>query len=165
MRRPIAVLAAAATAMLAGCAQTFDATKVGVPVTMATAAGQPAQGQRFAVSAKSTWAFWGTLPVTRASVDKVLASQLAGGKGIADLRIRVRTTFGDLLLTTLTAGIISLRSVTMEGTVVGSNVPESAPKPAPSLTAPPTPTVVPAPPPAPAPSPTPPSSPPAAPKD
>ena len=37
-----------------GCAQTFDATTLGVPVTMAAAAGQPVQGARFEVTSKLT---------------------------------------------------------------------------------------------------------------
>ena len=56
MRRS-ALLLLATTQLLAGCAMTFDASKVGVPVTMASSAEAPAQGERFKVP------FLGRLPL------------------------------------------------------------------------------------------------------
>ena len=44
---------------LAACAQTFDASTLGVPATLATAAGQPAAGDRLRVSSKAVFALWG----------------------------------------------------------------------------------------------------------
>jgi hypothetical protein len=52
-------------------------------------------------------------------VEKALAGQLVGGKRIENVRIKVRSSVGDVLLTIFTAGIIVPRSVTVEGTVVG----------------------------------------------
>ncbi len=103
--------------LLAGCAHTFDATRLGVPVTMASPAGQPAPGDRFSVSSKSVFGFWGLLKYKQPSLRKALAAQLAGGSGVADLRIRVRSRWSDLLITGLTLGLIVPRSVTFEGVV------------------------------------------------
>ncbi len=103
--------------LLAGCAQTFDATTLGVPATMASPAGQPAQGDRFAVNSKAVYGFWGALRFKQPSLQKVLASQLGGGTGVADLRIKVRSRWSDLLVSALTLGLVVPRSVTFEGVV------------------------------------------------
>jgi hypothetical protein len=102
---------------LAGCAHTFDATTLGVPVTVASPAGQPNEGARFSVSSKAVFGFWGVLRFKEPSLRKALAGQLAGGSGIADLRIRVRSRWSDVLFTGLTLGLFVPRSVTFEGVV------------------------------------------------
>ncbi len=103
--------------LLAGCAHTFDATTLGVPATVASPAGQDPQGDRFSVSGKSVFGFWGLLKFKQPSLRKVLAAQLAGGSGVADLRIKVRSRWSDILITGLTLGLIVPRSVTFEGVV------------------------------------------------
>jgi hypothetical protein len=104
-------------ALLAGCAHTFDATTLGVPVTVASPAGQEPQGDRFSVSSKSVFTFWGVLRLKEPSLRKALAAQLAGGRGVADLKIKVRSRWSDVLITGLTLGLIIPRSVTFEGVV------------------------------------------------
>ena len=108
----------ALTLTASGCAQNFDATSLGVPVTMASPIGQPAAGDRFRVSSHALWAFWGMAGLKRPALNKALATQLAGGKGIADLKIRTHASFGDVLITLLTAGLVVPRSVVFEGVVV-----------------------------------------------
>jgi hypothetical protein len=103
--------------LLTGCAQTFDAATLGMPVTMAAPASQPAQGDRFAVGGKAVFGFWGLIRYKQPSLRKALAAQIAGGKGIADLRIRVRSRWSDVLITGLTLGLVVPRSVTFEGVV------------------------------------------------
>ena len=103
--------------LLAGCAHTFDATTLGVPATLASPAGQPAQGDHFSVSSKAVFGFWGVLKFKEPSLRKALAAQLAGGSGVADLKIRVRSRWSDVLITGLTLGLIVPRSVTYEGIV------------------------------------------------
>lgn len=112
-----AALALVLTLALGGCAQTFDATTLGVPASLASAAGQPAQGDRFRVSSKAVFGVWGLVRFKEPSLRKALAAQLGGGSGVADVKIRVRSRWSDLLVTLLTAGIIVPRSVTFEGVV------------------------------------------------
>ena len=103
--------------LLAGCAQSFDATTLGVPVTMASPSGQAPQGDRFRVGGKAVFGFWGLLRFREPSLRKALAAQLGGGAGVADLRIRVRSRWSDVLITGLTLGLVVPRSVTFEGVV------------------------------------------------
>ena len=61
--RPVAarrrLAARCCSASVAGCAETFDATTLGVPVTLASPAGQPPQGDRFRVTSHAVYGFWG----------------------------------------------------------------------------------------------------------
>jgi hypothetical protein len=103
--------------LLSGCAQTFDASTLGVPATLASPAGQPSQGDRFAVSGKAVYGLWGILSLKQPSLQKALAAQLGGGSGVANVRIRVRSRWSDLVVSALTLGLVVPRSVTFEGVV------------------------------------------------
>lgn len=103
--------------LASGCAQSFDATTLGVPATMATPAGQAPAGDRFAVTGRAVFGLWGAVRLKQPSLRKAIAAQLGGGSGVADLKIKVRSRWSDLLITALTAGIIVPRSVTFEGVV------------------------------------------------
>jgi hypothetical protein len=105
--------------MATACAETFDATTLGVPATMASAAAVADSGVAFTVSSHAVFALWGLFPAKQPSEEKALASQLMGGKRIENVRIKVRSSVTDVLLTIFTAGIVVPRSVTVEGTVVG----------------------------------------------
>jgi hypothetical protein len=104
--------------VLQGCSLTLDARTLGVPVTMAAPAGQSVEGERFHVTSRAVYAFWGAFNIKQPSLQKALAAQLTGGKGVADLKIKVGSGFGDVLLTILTVGIVVPRAVTFEGVVV-----------------------------------------------
>jgi hypothetical protein len=111
------------------CAQTFDAATLGVPVTMANAAGDAPEGERFSVNSSSVFAMWGLLKISSPSLQKALAQQLVGGKGVTNLKIRVRSRWSDLLITGLTLGLVVPRTVTFEGVVTTGEVGPSATKP------------------------------------
>lgn len=101
-----------------GCSMTFDATRLGVPVTMASAAGSPAEGQAFSVTSRAVYAFWGLAKLSEPSLQKALAAQLVGGKQVSDVRIKVRSKLSDIIITGLTLGLVVPRAVTIEGVVV-----------------------------------------------
>lgn len=103
---------------IGGCAETFDATTLGVPATVASAAGEQPEGVRFRVTSHAVYGFWGLAKIKDPSLRKALAAQLAGGSGIADLKIKVRSRWSDVLVTALTGGLIVPRAVTYEGIVL-----------------------------------------------
>lgn len=112
-------LALAATLALGGCAMTVDATDVGVPVQLSTAAGEPAVGRDFSVTTRALYGVWGLLTLRQPDIGTALAGQLVGGERIANVRVRVRSRWSDVLISGLTLGLIVPRAVTYEGTVVG----------------------------------------------
>jgi hypothetical protein len=112
-----AVLALLVTTVVGGCAETFDATTLGVPATLASPAATPPAGDRFQVSSKAVFGFWGLAKIKQPSLRKALGAQLGGGSGIADVKIRSRSRFTDILFTVLTAGLLVPRTVTFEGVV------------------------------------------------
>jgi len=85
---------------------------------MASPAGQPPEGSRFRVTSRALYGFWGLAKIKEPSLKKALAAQLGGGSGIADLKIKVRSRWSDILITALTAGLIVPRAVTYEGVVL-----------------------------------------------
>ena len=119
-RTPSSLLILPALLLLSsiGCAETFDATTLGVPVTLASPAGQQPAGARFRVTSHAVYGFWGLAKIKDPSLRKALAAQLAGGSGVADLKIKVRSRWSDVLVTALTAGLIVPRAVTYEGVVL-----------------------------------------------
>ena len=101
------------------CAQTFDTTTLGVPVTMAAPAGEPVDGTRFKTSSHSVHGLFGLFTISQPSLQKALARQLVGGQQITQLKIKSRSRWSDLLITGLTLGLIAPRTVTYEGVIIG----------------------------------------------
>jgi hypothetical protein len=108
---------------MSGCALTFDASQLGVPTSMAEAAQSPAQGDAFQVTKHPVYLLWGLVGTSRPNAEDVLAGQVGTGTRVANLRIKVRSRWSDLLVTALTLGVISPRSVTFDGVVVRQNQP------------------------------------------
>lgn len=118
LRRVGVSLATLTTLTLAGCALTFDATELGVPTSMAESAQATPQGTPFRVTKHPTFLLWGLVGAGRPNIEDVLAGQLGTGGRIANLRIKQRMKVGDLLVTVLSFGFLSPRTVTFEGIVV-----------------------------------------------
>jgi protein-S-isoprenylcysteine O-methyltransferase Ste14 len=109
-----------------GCAMSFDASHLGVPVTMASAAtSSPTTGTPFRVNRHPVFIGWGLITVGTPNIEDVLAGQVANGAGVTNLKIRVRARWSDLLITGLTLGFFSPRTVTLEGTVQSAAAPVS----------------------------------------
>lgn len=120
---PRSLALAVALFATAGCAQTFDATTLGVPATLASANATTPAGTAFAVKGKALWAAWGIIPMSQPQLGKVLAAELVGGKSIANVRIKSHTSFWDGLISVATAGVLVPRSMTFEGVVVDAPTP------------------------------------------
>ncbi len=97
---------------------TFDARALGVTATMAAPAAQPLPGDTFAVTSRAVHLLWGAYAVKMPNLRSVLAGQITGNQSVANLHISARKTIPDLLVTVLTAGIISPTAITYEGVIV-----------------------------------------------
>ena len=104
-----------------GCALTLDARSLGAGATVASPASAPAAGSEFHVSEKAVYVLWGAITASEPSLQHVLAGQLAGGAGVANLRVKVNSRFSDVLISLLTLGIIVPRTVTFDGVIVGGH--------------------------------------------
>jgi hypothetical protein len=109
------LVALSCSVTVAGCAMTFDATSLGVPAVMASPATQPVAGDTFNIQSHAVFLFWGLYPSSVPSLEHALAGQVAGGRGVQDLRIRIYRRWTDILFTVLTAGIVDPVSVRFEG--------------------------------------------------
>lgn len=121
MLRSIARAGLVALALtVSGCALTFDSTELGVPTSLAEPAASPPppQSTAFRVTRHPVFLFWGAIPVARPSAEDVLAGQVGTASRIANLRIKVRSRWSDLLVTVLSFGAIVPKSVTFEGVIV-----------------------------------------------
>lgn len=103
--------------LVGGCATTIDATTLGVPASLSSAAGQRPPGEAFKINTHAVFGLWGMASLKKPAVHKILASQLVGKSGLADVRIRIRSSWSDVLITVLTGGLVVPRSVTVEGVV------------------------------------------------
>ena len=99
------------------CALTFDARSLGVQATMASPATEPAVGDTFRVTQTALHLFWGLYEMRGANLQNALATQLGGGGGVANLRVRTWHKWSDIAATVLTLGIVAPTSVTFEGVV------------------------------------------------
>lgn len=117
-RRALLPLLAALAVLTTGCTERFDATRLGVPATMASPAGEPLQGDAFKLTTKSIHLLWGVLPVSQSSLQRALASQAIDSPIITGVKIRVSSRWSDLLISALTLGVIVPRTVTYEGVAV-----------------------------------------------
>jgi len=118
---------AALALTVSGCALSFDATELGVPTSMAESAQAAPQGTPFRVTKHPVWLLWGLIGAARPNAEDVLAGQAGTGARIANLRIKVRSRWPDLLVTALTLGVVTPRSVTFEGVVVPGTAAASSP--------------------------------------
>ena len=113
----VALALALGTALASGCALEFDSHSLGVPVSMTPAAGT-APSDTFNVTMRAVHIFWGLAPVKEPALQPVLAGQLGTGGAVADLSIRSRKTWSDVVITAFTLGFISPTTVTFRGVVV-----------------------------------------------
>ena len=104
---------------LSGCALTLDSSHLGVPVSLAGSAQRPDSGTPFRVTKRAVYMLLGLVQVAQPKLEDVLAGQVSTGSRIANLRVKVRSRWSDLLITGLTLGLVVPRSVTFEGVVVG----------------------------------------------
>lgn len=117
MSRITSIAAALFGVGASGCALSFDSTHLGVPATMASPAANTTSGTPFHVNRHPVFIGWGLMTAANPNLEDVLAGQVGNGAGVTDLKIRVRARWSDLLITGLTFGLFSPRTVTFEGSV------------------------------------------------
>jgi hypothetical protein len=108
----------ALSAATSGCALAFDSTHLGVPVALADSSPPPAAATAFHITKHPVFFLWGMTTIGQPNLEDVLAGQVGTGGAVTNVRIRVRARWSDLLVTALTLGLASPRSVTFDGVIV-----------------------------------------------
>jgi hypothetical protein len=108
----------AGTLAATGCALTFEARTLGANVTVAAAPGGAPCAAEFRRSEKAVFLLWGLVAASQPSLQRALGGQVTGAQSVANLRIEVRSRLVDVLVTGLTAGLVTPRTVTFEGCVL-----------------------------------------------
>lgn len=119
MRAPFRTLAPLLLLAATACTQVFDATTLGVPVTMAAAPGDVPPGKPFKMTAHTVHGLFGLVTISQANLRKGLSTQLVGADQVANLKIRTKSRWFDVIVTGLTLGLVVPRTVTFEGVVIG----------------------------------------------
>ena len=101
MRHLITLAACALLLSAGGCAVTYDATHLGVPVSLADAAQAPATGTPFSVTKHPVFVMWGLFSGGEPNLDDLLSGQVGAGAGLAQVRVHSRLTWSDLLFTVI----------------------------------------------------------------
>ncbi len=98
-----------------GCATLPMESNIDKPVSMTEVKDEKASV--FVSNQKALWLFWGAFPVSLPTVDGVLAPQVSGHTGVQNLKVTTESGFIDLVVTILTDGILTMRTVTIQGEV------------------------------------------------
>ena len=122
MRRVPRALALALVLGAGACTQKFDATTLGVPVSMAPPADTTG-AVAFRSSGKSVHLLFGLFTISQANLQKALARQLVGGQQVSGVKITTKSRWFDVLLTGITLGVVVPRTVIFEGVVSGAPAP------------------------------------------
>lgn len=116
--RAARVLVGISAMWLAGCSIQFDAARLGVPVTMSSPASNQPTGTPFKVKTGSLHMLWGLVEARTPSLQRALAAQTLSTDSVANLKIKVKSSFTNALFTVLTLGVFVPRTVTFEGTII-----------------------------------------------
>ena len=119
MRRVPRALALVLVLGAGACTQKFDATTLGVPVSMAPPADTTG-AVAFRSSGKSVHLLFGLFTISQANLRKALARQLVGGQQVSAVKITTKSRWFDVLLTGITLGVVVPRTVIFEGVVSGA---------------------------------------------
>ncbi|HEU5220331.1 MAG TPA: hypothetical protein VFU23_16845 [Gemmatimonadales bacterium] len=119
MRAPFRALVPLMLLTTAGCTQVFDSTTLGVPVSMSAAPGDVPAGKPFKVSGHTVHGLFGLITFSQANLRKGLATELVGADQVANLKIRTKSRWFDIVITGITLGLVVPRTVTYEGVVIG----------------------------------------------
>jgi len=116
MRKILVVIIALAFAItVVGCATVPMDSKLQKTVSLTSMKGLNVR--EFESTQRAIWLLWGLVPLSFTSVDDVIGPHVADRNGIQNLKVESKSNFVDTLITVLTQGIITIRTVTISGEV------------------------------------------------
>ena len=116
MRKIIPVVVALTLIIgVVGCATIKMESKVEKPVSMTSMRGTPVRD--FAVSTRAVWLFWGLIELSVPDFDQIIGPYAADRAGIQKLKIKTEYDLLDFVVSKLTVGIVTTRSMKIQGQV------------------------------------------------
>ena len=100
---------------IVGCATLPMESKLDRPVSMTDMKETPVKN--FSSENKAIWLFWGLISIAVPEVDGVLVPEMAGHNGVQNMKITTESDVIDLIVTIFTDGVVTMRTVTIEGEV------------------------------------------------
>lgn len=98
-----------------GCATIKMESDLEKPVSMTSMRGTPVRD--FVVNTRAIWLFWGLVDLSVPEFDQMIGPYAADRAGIQKLEIKTQYGFLDLVVTGLTDGIITMRTIKIQGQV------------------------------------------------
>jgi hypothetical protein len=116
MRKVIAtVIALMLVIGVVGCATIKMESKLEKPISMTSLRGTPVRD--FVVNTRAIWLFWGLIDLSVPEFDQLVGPYAADRAGVQKLEIKTQYGVLDFFVTVLTNGVITMRSVKIEGQV------------------------------------------------
>ena len=100
---------------IVGCATLPMESNLDRPVSMTDMKETPVKS--FTSENKAIWLFWGLISIAVPEVDGVLVPEMAGHNGVQNMKITTESDVIDLIVTIFTDGVVTMRTVTIEGEV------------------------------------------------
>ena len=98
-----------------GCATIPMESNLGKPVSMTNMEGTTVE--TFTVKSKAIWLFWGLVPLSVPTIDEVVGPAVADYAGVQNLKITTEDDGLDVIAWILTEGVLTMRTMTIEGEV------------------------------------------------
>lgn len=111
----LAITTLAVIIAVAGCATLPMESNLKKPVSMTTIENNPTRTKEFFAEGRAIWLFWGLIDLSLPAFDEVIGPEIADHAGVQNLKITTQSTFIDVVVTGLTDGIVTMRTVTIEG--------------------------------------------------
>lgn len=111
----VVIIALAFTITVVGCATVPMESKLQKTVSMTSMKGLNVR--EFDSTQRAIWLLWGLIPLSFTSVDEVIGPHVADRGGIQNLKVESKSGLVDTLVTVITQGIITVRTVTISGEV------------------------------------------------
>ena len=111
----MSVIALALVVAFVGCATVPVKSKLDKTVSLTSMKG--ASIRDFDIKHRSIWLLWGALPFSVPKVDEVVGPHVADRAGVQNLKVEPKFNIVDSLVTVLTLGIVTSRTISISGEV------------------------------------------------
>lgn len=111
----VSIVALVIVMSMAGCATVSMKSKLDKTISLTDMEGN--RVREIDVKQRAIWLLWGSIPLSVPKIDDIIGPHVADRTGIQNLEIESKYSFLDGLITTATVGILTMRTVTIEGEV------------------------------------------------